>query len=132
VWKMALKKITFWRWLSSAVSCSGMNVTKFTLWGLSRGWMCCISCSLYAHLNLLCTSCTILFGICNWWLTCRTERFRLCWNATWMRSMSSCNVLGLPGECPFKTLLVSWNCWYHLRICLSVGASFQYTHLHIL
>jgi hypothetical protein len=51
-----------------------MNFTKFTLWGLLWGWMCCTSCSLYAcSFSVLCTSCTILFGICNWWLMCRTE-----------------------------------------------------------
>jgi hypothetical protein len=83
--------------------------------------------------NFLCTtSCTLLFGICNWRLTCQTERFGLRWNATRMRSVSSCDVLGLPGECPFTTLLVSWNSWYHLRIDLSVGASFPYTRLKFL
>jgi hypothetical protein len=95
--------------------------------------MCYTSCSLYARsFNLLCTSCTVLFGICNWRLTCRTERFGLRWNATRMCSVSSFDVLGLPGECPFTILPVSWTCWYHLRIDLSGGAYFRYTRLKFL
>jgi hypothetical protein len=36
-----------------------------------------------------------------------------------MRPISSWDMLGLPADCSFKTLPVSWNCWYHLRIHLS-------------
>jgi hypothetical protein len=45
-----------------------------------------------------------------------------------MCSTSSAEVYGLPVECPFTTLPISWNCQYHWRINLSVKSSFAYTN----
>lgn len=60
----------------------------------------------YAHsFSLLyTTSCTVLFGTCKWWLTCQTEHFRLCWNATRMHSLSSCDVAWPIWWMPFQDI----------------------------
>jgi hypothetical protein len=44
-----------------------------------------------------------------------------------IHSTSSSEVFGLPGECPFTTLPISWNCQYHWWINLSGGTYFAST-----
>jgi hypothetical protein len=62
------EKRFLWRLSSHVVSCSNMNVTRFNFWDLQRGRLYWTICSF----GLLCTtSCTVLFGICNWRVTSR-------------------------------------------------------------